>query len=204
VATDGAGGGSVRLFAAVDLDDVVRREVAATIDALRARFERQRGARRMRWVSADRLHLTLLFVGYVPRGTGQAIAERLKAPLSVPAFNVAVGGLGTFPETGGPRVVWLAITEGAAALQGLAREVAARLAEVEFRREARPFSPHLTLGRFKERGHAADRDALLAGQVRAAGRCRVDHVTLYRSRLSPQGPTYVPVQVTALSATGPQ
>ena len=198
MAADGVGG-TIRLFVAVDLDEGVRREVAASIDALRTRFERHGGAPRVRWVSADRLHLTLLFVGHVPRDTGQAIAERLKPPLGVPAFDVAVGGLGTFPATGGPRVVWLAVTDGAAALQGLAREVAARLAEVEFRREARPFSPHLTLGRFTERGHAADRDALLAARVRAAGRCRVDHVTLYQSRLSPQGPTYVPLQVTALS-----
>ena len=198
MAVDGAG--SIRLFVAVDLDDEVRRKVAATIAALRTRFERRRGAPRIRWVSADHLHLTLLFIGYVPRDTGRDIAERLQAPFAVPAFDLAVGGPGTFPEAGGPRVVWLGITEGVAPLQVVAREVAARLADVEFRREARPFSPHLTLGRFKERGHAADRDALLAEQVRPAGRCRVDHVTLYQSRLSPQGPTYVPVQVTPLSS----
>ena len=195
-------GGSIRLFVAVDLDDVVRTEVAAAIEALRARYERRRGAPQVRWVSPDRLHLTLLFVGHVPADTAQQIATRLTVPFDSPAFDIALGGLGTFPATGGPRVVWLGISEGAAALQVVAREVAARLADVEFRREERPFSPHLTLARFKERGHASDREALLAERVRPAGRWRIDRVTLYQSRLSSKGAAYVPVTVAPLAGAG--
>jgi RNA 2',3'-cyclic 3'-phosphodiesterase len=199
VAADPADPASTRLFVAVDLDDAVRMNVAATIDALRERLERRRGSPRVRWMTADRLHLTLLFIGYVPVAAGRAIDERLAARFDAPSFDLALGGLGTFPATGGPRVVWLGVTEGAAALQAVAREVATRLEDVEFRREDRPFSPHLTLGRFKERGHAADRDALLAEPVRPAGRCRVDRVTLYQSRLSSLGPTYVPLRTTPLA-----
>jgi 2'-5' RNA ligase len=194
--------GSMRLFVAVDLDDVVRREVAATIEALRARCARRPDAPQIRWVSPERLHLTVLFVGYVPAETARQIAARLTAPFEAPAFDIALGGLGTFPATGGPRVVWLGISEGAAALQAVAREVIARLADVEFRREERPFSPHLTLARFKERGHASDREVLLAERVQAVGRWRIDHVTLYQSRLSPKGATYVPVTVAPLAGEG--
>jgi 2'-5' RNA ligase len=201
VAADPAGS-SIRLFVAVDLDDAVRSEVAAMIEALRARCARRPGASQIRWVSPDRLHLTLLFIGSVPAETARQIAGRLTVPFDRSAFDIALGSLGTFPATGGPRVVWLGISEGAAALQAVAREATARLADVEFRREERPFSPHLTLARFKERGHARDRDALLAERVRAAGRWRIDHVTLYQSRLSPKGPTYVPVTVAPLAGAG--
>jgi 2'-5' RNA ligase len=72
-------------------------------------------------------------------------------------------------------------------------ETMRRLEHVEFRREARPFAPHLTIGRWRDPGPARLRRELAGSQAADAGRCTIDHVTLYESRLSPRGPTYVPL-----------
>jgi RNA 2',3'-cyclic 3'-phosphodiesterase len=75
-----------------------------------------------------------------------------------------------------------------------------RLEGIEFRRESRPFSPHLTLARFKDGGSPADRERIASARLESAGECTIDHVTLYQSRLSPRGPTYTPLVVSPLAA----
>ena len=66
--------------------------------------------------------------------------------------------------------------------------------------EERPYQPHLTLARVREA--AGLRAAALLDGL-GSRHCRHDHVdaiTLFESRLSPKGPTYVPLQRTALQA----
>jgi 2'-5' RNA ligase len=75
---------------------------------------------------------------------------------------------------------------------------------VPFRREGRPFSPHLTLARFRDGGTRSDRQRLAEVRFEPAGGCTIDHVTLYQSRLSRRGPTYTPLVATPLgSEPGP-
>ena len=52
------------------------------------------------------------------------------------------------------------------------------------------FNPHLTLARFRDRVPRS-RFAGITTMKAEAGPCRIDRVTLYESRLSPKGPTYV-------------
>ena len=114
------------------------------------------------------------------------------------AVRAALRPLGTFPPTGPPRVVWLGLEQGARELASLQAAVARRLERIEFRRELRPFAPHLTLGRIKEGGTRADRERIAGARLEPAGGCTIDHVTLYRSRLSPRGPTCMPLASTPL------
>ena len=77
-------------------------------------------------------------------------------------------------------------------------DVSDRLAGCGVPRKDRRYRPHLTLARVRD---AADLRAgmLLNGLIdRAFGRTLVDAITLFESRLSPRGPTYVPRQRTPL------
>ena len=56
-------------------------------------------------------------------------------------------------------MVWLGIEIGTDRVADLRAEVVRRLADVAFPREARPFSPHLTLARFKRVGGRATLNA---------------------------------------------
>jgi 2'-5' RNA ligase len=193
----------MRLFVAVDVDDRTRAQVAQVIDALRTGMDVGGSGARVSWIAPDRLHLTLQFIGEVSEDVTAAIKVRLRRRFVHPLFEMRFDGIGTFPPGGRPRVVWLGIDRGADGLARLHEEVQRRLEDVEFRRESRAFSPHLTVGRFKHGGTRADVERLTRVALEFAGGCTIDHVTLYQSRLSPRGPTYTPLLVTPLAAEEP-
>lgn len=188
----------MRLFVAVDIDDAVRRRLAAVISSCASRpaFSRLEVA----WVPADRLHITLQFVGHVPDLVAEQIRERLLPPYPMPPFSLHLEGLGAFPPGGRVRVIWVGLRRGADELCRLQEETLRRLEGVPFRRETRAFSPHLTIARLREPGPAALREYLAGASAGAAGRCTIDAVTLYESRLSPRGATYIPIQRAPLVA----
>jgi 2'-5' RNA ligase len=192
----------MRLFVAVDVDDRTRARVSRAIDALRREMDASNSAARVSWIAPERLHLTLQFIGEVSEAVTAAIETRLRPPFDLHTFEMRFDRVGTFPPGGRPRVVWLGIDRGADGLAALHEEVQRRLADVAFRREARGFSPHLTVARFKHGGTRADTERISRLPLELAGGCTIDHVTLYRSRLSPHGPTYTPLLVTPLAAGG--
>ena len=109
-----------------------------------------------------------------------------------------VEGAGAFPPRGAPRVLWAGVGEGADAVCSLEREVSERLAARGVEREDRPYRPHLTLARVR------DPSGLRSGPLfenladRRFGATSVDAITLFQSRMSPKGSTYVSLQRTPL------
>ena len=180
----------MRLFVAVDLDAAAREALAAVQDRLRAR--RDSGSP-LRWVQRDHLHLTLVFLGDVEEARGAAIAKAIDAPVALTAFDLAFGGLGVFPERGAPRALWVGATSGAAEARTLQRALADRVAALGVTLDSRPFSPHLTVARWKTSRPSDRRRVLEGASDRTIARVRVDHTTLYQSRLSSAGPTYTPL-----------
>jgi 2'-5' RNA ligase len=176
-----------RLFVAVDLDARTRAEIAEVSLALRSSLASGPSRARVTWVHADRLHLTLEFLGEVDEGTEQRARLALLEPLPIHAFNLLFSGLGFFPTSGSPRVLWLGIAEGLADLRSLQVEVRRRLGRSG--KPAEAFNPHLTLARFRDRVSRFELREIAKMGARA-GPCRIDRVTLYQSRLSPKGPSY--------------
>lgn len=187
----------MRLFVAAELDEELRQRAAAIADSLRAASERD-GRRAIAWVAPANLHFTLRFIGEADAATARRIVEQLAAPFDVPPFSLTVAGVGTFPHSGPPRVVWLGVTVGASELSSLALAVNARLDAIELPRENRPFRPHLTLGRVKGPTGPGFREKLAAAREASAGNCTVRRVTLFESRLSPRGSTYSVVATSPL------
>ena len=188
----------MRLFVAVEIDTAVARRLAELSEKLRDRARARAPRARITWVPADRLHFTLRFLGEVDDQRGAAIAAVLAPPLTVAPFDMRVGGVGAFPESGAPRVLWVSLAEGGEALRQIERELSARLATCGVPRDARPFRPHLTLARVRE--PAGLRSGPLFDGVGDLnfGASRVDAITLFESRLSPKGPSYRALQRTAL------
>lgn len=145
----------------------------------------------------ERLHITVRFIGHVDDAQGQAISRALESRLDAPAFDLTIEGVGAFPPRGAPRVFWAGLTDGRDGLLRLERDVSARLAGL-VPPEERPYAPHLTLARVKEPAGVA-RAALFEGLTdRLFGRVRVEAITLFESRLSSKGPTYVALHRTML------
>lgn len=116
-------------------------------------------------------------------------------------FELGLRGLGAFPSPLRPRVIWAGARVGSEAAAALAARIDQTLAPLDFLREARPFSAHVTLGRARQpRRDPALTAALVAGAERDFGRFRVERLALMRSDLSSQGSRYT---VLASWALGP-
>jgi len=157
------------------------------------------------WVKPGNLHLTVKFLGDVAQDRIGAVVTALDAAaLGLPVFDAALRGLGAFPSITRPRVIWAGMTEGAGAMVELAGRVEEALAAVGFARDARPFSPHVTLGRVRRPGpNGALASALRAADAHEFGGIRVAGVRLIRSELSPGGARYTELAAARLHAQAP-
>jgi 2'-5' RNA ligase len=176
-----------------------REQAVQLAHELRARAARQAPQAKITWIPAERLHLTVQFIGHAAADQVTRIQRTLDPPLPLEPFTLTLAGAGAFPARGAPRVLWGGVTADPGTHEALAEAVCGRLADAGVAREERPDRPHLSLARVREPAglRAA---ALLDGlQDRRLGTSRVDAITLFESRLSPHGPSYVPLQRTLLS-----
>ena len=120
-------------------------------------------------------------------------------PLAHEPFDLTVAGVGTFPPQGRPRVVWAGLAEGRDRLTAIERDVSGRLARTGIAPGQISDNPHVTLGRVREAGGLRSAALLEGASNTVLGTTRVEAVTLFESRLSPTGPTYVALQRTAMS-----
>jgi 2'-5' RNA ligase len=180
----------VRLFVGVELDERVREAAAQIADSLRLDLEQRLDAR---WVPPANLHITLWFLGEVEQSRVEPTVQAIDAPFHEPAFDLELAGLGAFPLSGSPRVLWLGVASGATPLARLHAELTRRLEPIGFAPERRAYSAHLTIARVKEvpRG-VSDRQVreILRSRTAEAGRCRIGAVTVFRSRVSSKGAAY--------------
>ena len=140
----------------------------------------------IRWVRPANVHLTLKFLGDVAEADLSRVAEVLeKVRERHEPFEVALSGFGAFPSARRARIFWAGIGEGSERLRALARDVDVSLEPLGFEREARPYTPHLTLGR--ARGRPASLDATEASV--AGSHFRVSSMELMKSVLSGAGAT---------------
>ena len=179
----------------MELDPAVVRAAADLGDALRERAQRLAPRARITWVAPERMHVTLAFLGELNEARTASLRAALTPPLTGTPFDMVVEGVGVFPASGPPRVIWAGIGAGRERLIDTAHQVSGRLSALELPIEER-FHPHVTLARVRDPA-GLRRQALLEAQAGAMGTTRVRAITLFESRLSPKGPTYVPVRTTA-------
>jgi len=173
----------VRLFLAIELAAASREALAGLLDGLAARCVG------WRFVRADGAHLTLRFLGETDAKTDARCRPRWTAAVAGHApFRIELGGLGRFPPSGAPRVLWLGVHDlPAGALTGLAVDLEAAARDAGYAAETRPFRPHLTLARAPRGPRVPAPDAPDTGALPG---WRVDHVSLVRSHLGPSGARY--------------
>ena len=176
----------MRLFLALELPEELRRALAELQELLR------RGEEGWRWVRPEGVHVTLRFLGEVAPDRLPELSPlwREVAATSVPA-EVEVGGLGTFPPRGRPRVLWVGLRDrsgGSLAACAAALEAAARGAG--FPPEERAFAPHLTLARAA--AGAGPRRPEPRGA--ALGVFRAEEITLFRSVPGRGGAAYTALE----------
>ena len=180
----------MRLFVAVDIGEALAARVAELSRELQRRASETAPRAKVTWIPADRLHLTVRFIGEVDDGRTAAVCEALEQPVAVAPFDLTLAGVGAFPKGGSPRVLWVGVTEGRDELLTIERELTSRLASLGIPEEERAYSPHLTLARVREPAGLRTAGLLEGMTDRSVGTVRIDAITLFHSKLSPKGPTY--------------
>lgn len=188
----------MRLFVGIDIPEDVRAAISAIAAKLRPT------CRNARWVRIEGLHVTLKFIGETP---SEKLPEIRAALASMPAHSpipMNFRGLGFFPSDRRPRVLWAGIAAGPE-LSGLAAAVDAQLAALGFPREARTFSPHLTLARFDTpRGLDPLLDAIEKSGPPEFGCATGKEFHLYQSVLKPGGAEYTRLATFSFAGSKPE
>jgi 2'-5' RNA ligase len=176
----------LRLFLGIDVGDEARRALGESIEALRPR------APDAKWVPAENLHATLVFLGWIEEDRLDSLRRALDEVGSRhPPAKLRLAGGGAFGSKNRPRVLF-------AALEGEVERVAAAQGDLEnamqafgYRPEKREYHPHVTLARARDqRG-----DPALAGCVEPLAGLPplpvgVREIVLFQSTLQRSGARY--------------
>ena len=186
----------MRLFLAIDPGDGLRRQIAGTVDTIRANTSG------IRWVRDAKLHVTLTFFGEIDETRVSEIGEAASAVASHHApFAVRVQGAGVFPDWRRVRVVWFGLKDEGQ-LSRLASEMR-KVRSVLGLPPDRPFRAHLTLGRSTGPLSAEQKTSLSQALAPFKGSYPFDvsRVLLMRSSLSPAGSEYA--ELASFPLSGP-
>jgi len=181
----------IRTFVAVDISRAVRDGAAELIDQFRA------AGADVKWVEPQNLHVTLKFLGDVDAREIHEVCRAVQGAVGEAApFGLEVLGAGAFPNANRPRTIWLGIGQGSEEMVSLNARIEPPLEKLGFRREARRYQPHLTIGRVRRGGGptVGELGKLLHEFADfEVGRMTVSEVIVVSSQLDRSGPVYEPL-----------
>ncbi len=142
-------------------------------------------------VPPEDMHVTLKFLGDIPDAQAPVLLQHLQKAGFPTDYALRVEKVGAFPDWKKFNVLWAGLTDASGAVAksfALSEHV---FADLGFPVEPRPFAPHLTVARKRsDRDKDRARTVLESHRNEAFGDVHVAGPALFRSHLSPQGPTY--------------
>jgi 2'-5' RNA ligase len=150
----------------------------------------------VKWVHPENIHLTLKFFGNIEESRVEPILQAIGGPIQATSpFSVKVQGMGAFPHSKNPRVIWVGLIDGKGILTTFQKELEGTLVRIGFEPEGRPFQPHLTVGRVRtSRGKNDLIGKMEKHRDEEFGCIEAEEVVLFRSELKPTGPIYTPLR----------
>ncbi len=190
----------VRSFIAIELPD----EVRLKLDQLEAQLKS--GQPGVKWVDPNSIHLTLKFLGNITIDKTEEITRAMEeAARGIPPFHLEVKDLGVFPNLKRVQVAWIGMSGEVDKLSQLQQRLESNLERLGFAPEARAFTPHLTLARFRNQASLDERQRfgqLIADTRFKAGTIKVNTISLMRSQLTRQGAIYSRISLIKLRTLG--
>ena len=193
----------LRAFIAIQLSDELKCQIGELQSELRRQAPEASG---LAWVKPEGVHLTLKFLGDIEENQVPLLTEALRrSAATVKPFRFELARVGVLPDLRFPKVLFAAVGGEEGAMQELMKLQAAVEAEalvLGFPQDGRPFRPHLTLARVRDRKAAAPLLNLRSLQNyadRVFGALTVNSVVLVRSDLRPGGALYTSLVEVPLS-----
>lgn len=181
---------SLRLFVAVAIPPDILEQAAVLMSRLK-KGSVFSGAQ-LTWVRPEGIHATLAFLGRQPVERVAAIAKAMDiAAAATSPMRLMVAGLSLFPSERSPRVLCFNLKKDVELVGRLQERLAYYLKAERFDFDIRPFRPHLTIARIK--GHSGLKalgDIIESHRRVKLGMFECDRITLFSSRLHPEGAVY--------------
>ena len=186
-----------RIFIAIELEENLRNKLSEL------QAELKKSGADVKWVETKNLHLTLKFLGEISNEDIPKVEAAMdEICKDTKAFTIKLQGVGAFPKISYPRVIWVGIIAGEKSLIELAAKLDDRLEKENFKKEERPFSAHLTVGRSRSNLNRIGLIEQLDKNKNWEGlQTQVDKITLFKSTLTPKGPIYEPILTKTLKTS---
>ena len=185
------GAPTVRAFIAVEIQasDVVEK-IRTIQDDLRS------DKSKVRFVNPENVHLTLKFLGNITQEQIETVKSTLDNIATSP-YQIYLEGVGCFPNTRRPRVIWIGMTGGVTESTQIQAYLEEELQNHGFPRERRRFKPHITIARVK---YSVGDLGLKIQRLQEfdLGSVDVEYIYLKKSTLTPQGPIYTNLHIKKL------
>jgi 2'-5' RNA ligase len=179
-----------RTFCAIELSQEVCAQANEHILKMRSAFPNVRA----RWTRTDKFHLTLKFLGEIPKERVESLSRAAaRATVSLTPCKLIIEDAGAFPQSGPPKVLWLGVTDIEGGLTDLHARLEDECEKEGFPKEQRPFHPHLTLARFRESQGTRPLASLHKEIGFAPVEISVRELLVIRSELSDAGSKYTVV-----------
>jgi 2'-5' RNA ligase len=179
----------IRAFIAVELPSFLKKELGRIESILKAG-----NTTPVKWVDFESIHLTLKFLGDIESSRVGEIIEGIKnACVGISPFELKIKGLGVFPNPARTRIAWVGLVDATDELSLLQRNIESEMEKLEYERETRKFSPHLTLARVRDQATPDERERfgnLVTATTFSSERITVNSVSLMKSHLTRQGALY--------------
>lgn len=182
-----------RTFIAIDIP------VSQNLKGITGDFKKRLTGLKVKWVDVHHFHLTLAFLGDTSPDKIILVKQLLGETLKLhQAFQLTLKNIDAFRSLSHPQVIWIGIT-ASRELENLYRDVQNLAGNLGFETDNRPYKPHLTFGRVKSSnpGHNL-RELFADSRFQFEEVIITDTICYYQSILSPEGPTYLPLQVIKL------
>ncbi|MBI4774790.1 MAG: RNA 2',3'-cyclic phosphodiesterase [Deltaproteobacteria bacterium] len=146
----------------------------------------------LRYVRPQGIHLTLKFLGNIQKESIPPIFEVMNRVCEGQRpLDVYLEGVGAFPSSRNPRVVWAGLEGDLVPLYTMQQHLEQGLIPLGFDPEKRRFQAHLTLGRMRQSNKPPNISAFLDDlKLDAQPHFTLDELILYRSDLLPGGAVY--------------
>jgi RNA 2',3'-cyclic 3'-phosphodiesterase len=135
----------IRAFFALNLDNSVKDKISV----IQKELQKKLHSHAVKWENPEKFHLTLSFLGDVPKPDIKEFIEdlsNLRLDFNQIKYNSA--GIGFFPNASKPNVIYLGLTEEGSNAEKLVNEINKETLTKGIIPDKK-YIPHITLGRFR-------------------------------------------------------
>ena len=135
----------IRVFIAVVPPDEYKNALKLAIQDFSEIFPTE-----VKWVDPAGIHLTLKFLGNIPKREISTLTERISYAIDQfphREFKLQLDRLSAFPNTSHPKILWAGLRGEMEKLQILQQAGESQISSAGFPADQRSFNPHITIGR---------------------------------------------------------